>query len=237
MNKINSTQFVTGYETQLQETKQHSQETNKLLFNFNSGDIKDGYSAMGLELSSSNTNKTQIRRTNNADGTTIVSYDYDEDGLIDCEVIRDKNGEQKELIEYTYGTCTYEDGTTLPIKIAEHEYWENGKRTASATSKTINGKEVEREEFTYTANGTSNSYTRYENGKLVTKTETSFYKDDEILKDFKDIEKETKIYDENNQLETIIEYTYPKDENGKVIANIEKVTDVKTGKVTINRYE
>jgi len=200
-------------------------ESKPLLFNYGSSNRS---SSAGIE------SKAKKDVTFNEDGTTTTSIDYDGDGQVDHKVVRDKNGEQKEVIDYSYGFRNFEDGTKIPITKEEHEYWDNGKHTASSRSTIISGKEVDREEFTFTDEGTSKSYTKYKYGELVTRAEYSFYTNADGTEG---LEKETRIYDANNELKTIIEYTYPKDENGEIIANVVKETDVKTGKVVTRRYD
>jgi len=198
--------------------------------------------------SSSSTKKSQKF---NSDGTVTTSYDYDGDGNIDMEVVRDANGEQKEVIEYSYGYRTYEDGTKVPVKKAEYEYWDNGKCIGDARASFIDNKEADREEFAYDNRHDNTSYTKYENGKLVLRCEYSYqYEDGYELDQNKNLVKvpnqislmkEERIYDENNKLVTIIEHEYEHGQNkfgeDMIVAETEKETDVETGKVTVTRYD
>lgn len=212
MNEINPIKFTTSEEVQPQST---TKQKNELLFNFDSENVSDDYSAMGFE------SKRRKSITHNPDGTTRVSC-YDDNGRISKEIVYNKNGEQKELIDYTYGFRTFKNGEKVPITKTKHEYWDNGKQTGMTMSTIIDGIEADREEHVFNEYEATKTCTVYENGNLVGRTEFTYFDDGN--------EKEERRFDKNNKLDAIVEYIYLED------ARVLKKTNVKTGEVTTVRF-
>lgn len=148
-----------------------------------------------------------------SNGATLTLNDYfidgSYDGKTDQAVIKNKNGDV-ESSKFAYGVREYPDGTKAQTMEVKTAIYNTHELSLDRDAYFVNGKEESRMETTFKDGVKSESY--YEEGKFDSRREITSYNESQGSL-ISGREKEEKYYDSNNQLKTIVEYTY---ETGKV---------------------
>lgn len=167
----------------------------------------------------------------NPDGTVTVLRSLGADGSIDVSFTIDANGRHISTSEFSYNK---EKG----LMIEEKTLWNKDLSYTQIKSNNENGKEVSREEFEFDSSGLQVARRLFgPDNQLIARQEYSYYPEGTCGEGWSP-ERQTLIYDKDNNLSQKIEYTYEPapDSSGQYI-RIETTTDMKTGKVEVVRSD